>query len=326
MVGRYHLTASREDFDAGREWIEVVMVPDTETKRRFDFQWADDSYQTRQVAGTLTLANNAMATMGSDYRLQTRQSDPERAGRQALRARANGGRLHRHCTLDGQSVGPNQLIKTELGTAVASFRRVIELQSEKSYWRMSHAESWRNIASHRPRSGFSVQWLESSSRVSVLIISARKLLEALAREEYRKPRALQLGAKRTIEVDGRGVPVEHLPTHAVARLLVRYRRHVLHKRLADSLPAELVPNEDVFNEQAVAAYPRRIGKEVDRIGCGMALPLSNQCMNARVCPQCIAHEVVGRNHNVFQLTLKLGKLTNHHHKQLCVCPSSLTYH
>lgn len=53
MVGRYHLTASHEDFDAGREWIEVIKIPDTETKRRFDFQWEDDSYQTRQVAGTL---------------------------------------------------------------------------------------------------------------------------------------------------------------------------------------------------------------------------------------------------------------------------------
>jgi len=54
MVGRYHLTASHEDFDAGNEWIEVVAVPDAKTKRRFDFQWADWSYESREVAGTLT--------------------------------------------------------------------------------------------------------------------------------------------------------------------------------------------------------------------------------------------------------------------------------
>ncbi len=54
MVGRYYLTASHEDFDAGKEWIEVVSVPNAKTKRRFDFQWADWSYQTREVAGTLT--------------------------------------------------------------------------------------------------------------------------------------------------------------------------------------------------------------------------------------------------------------------------------
>jgi hypothetical protein len=54
MAGRYHLTASREGFDAGREWIEVVAAPDAKTKNRFDFQWADWSYQTRRVAGTLT--------------------------------------------------------------------------------------------------------------------------------------------------------------------------------------------------------------------------------------------------------------------------------
>jgi hypothetical protein len=54
MAGRYHLTASRERFDAGREWIEVVAVPDAKTRKRFDFQWADWSYQTRRVEGTLT--------------------------------------------------------------------------------------------------------------------------------------------------------------------------------------------------------------------------------------------------------------------------------
>ena len=54
IVGRYHLTGSYEDFDAGKEWIEVVAVPNAKTKKRFDFQWADWSYQTRRVAGTLT--------------------------------------------------------------------------------------------------------------------------------------------------------------------------------------------------------------------------------------------------------------------------------
>jgi hypothetical protein len=54
MVGRYHLTASREGFDAGKEWIEVAPVPAAKTKKRFDFQWADWSYQTQRVAGTLT--------------------------------------------------------------------------------------------------------------------------------------------------------------------------------------------------------------------------------------------------------------------------------
>jgi len=54
MVGHYYLTASLEDFGAGKEWIEVVAVPNAKTKRRFDFKWADWSYQTREFAGTLT--------------------------------------------------------------------------------------------------------------------------------------------------------------------------------------------------------------------------------------------------------------------------------
>jgi hypothetical protein len=53
MVGRYRLIASHEDFQAGNEWIQVVAVPDAKTKTKFDFQWSDDSYQTRTVAGTL---------------------------------------------------------------------------------------------------------------------------------------------------------------------------------------------------------------------------------------------------------------------------------
>jgi len=54
VAGRYHLTASREGFDAGKEWIEVVAVPNAKTRERFEFHWADWSYQTRRVAGTLT--------------------------------------------------------------------------------------------------------------------------------------------------------------------------------------------------------------------------------------------------------------------------------
>jgi hypothetical protein len=53
-AGRYYLTASYEEFEAGKEWIEVVAVPNAKIKKRFDFQWADWSYQTRLVAGTLT--------------------------------------------------------------------------------------------------------------------------------------------------------------------------------------------------------------------------------------------------------------------------------
>ena len=38
MVGRHYLTASHEDFEAGKEWIEVVAVPNAKTKKRLDFQ------------------------------------------------------------------------------------------------------------------------------------------------------------------------------------------------------------------------------------------------------------------------------------------------
>jgi len=54
LVGKYFLTASFEDFEAGKDLIDVVAVPDARTKKHLDFQWADWSYETRRVAGTLT--------------------------------------------------------------------------------------------------------------------------------------------------------------------------------------------------------------------------------------------------------------------------------
>ena len=54
MAGKYYLTASHDDFDAGKEWIEVVATPGPKVRKRLEFQWADWSYRTRRVAGTLT--------------------------------------------------------------------------------------------------------------------------------------------------------------------------------------------------------------------------------------------------------------------------------
>jgi hypothetical protein len=54
MAGRYFLTASHEGFDVGKEWLEVANVPNAKAKKRLKLQWADWSYQTSRVAGTLT--------------------------------------------------------------------------------------------------------------------------------------------------------------------------------------------------------------------------------------------------------------------------------
>jgi hypothetical protein len=54
VAGRYFLTASHEGIDAGKEWIEVVAAPNAKAKKRLNIQWADWSFQTRRIAGTLT--------------------------------------------------------------------------------------------------------------------------------------------------------------------------------------------------------------------------------------------------------------------------------
>jgi hypothetical protein len=52
-VGKYYLIASALSFEAGREWIEVVSRAAAKTVQHFDFQWADDAWQTRSVSGSL---------------------------------------------------------------------------------------------------------------------------------------------------------------------------------------------------------------------------------------------------------------------------------
>ncbi len=52
-AGQYWLAASFKGIEAGRELLEVS--PDAKNpKKRFDFQWADDSYEMRMVSGKLT--------------------------------------------------------------------------------------------------------------------------------------------------------------------------------------------------------------------------------------------------------------------------------
>ncbi len=54
LPGRYWLTALHHEFEAGKEWIEVVRVSNAKTKKRLEFEWGDSGYETRRVAGTLT--------------------------------------------------------------------------------------------------------------------------------------------------------------------------------------------------------------------------------------------------------------------------------
>jgi hypothetical protein len=54
LPGKYWLTASHHEFEAGKAWIEVTRVPNAKTMKRFEFEWADWSYETSRVAGKLT--------------------------------------------------------------------------------------------------------------------------------------------------------------------------------------------------------------------------------------------------------------------------------
>jgi hypothetical protein len=52
-TGKYWLAASYRGIQAGRELVEVSTKA-RKPKKRFDFQWADDSYEMRMVSGKLT--------------------------------------------------------------------------------------------------------------------------------------------------------------------------------------------------------------------------------------------------------------------------------
>jgi hypothetical protein len=53
-VGQYFVTAVHYNLEAGKELIRVVAAPDAKTVNRLKFEWADWSYETNRVAGTLT--------------------------------------------------------------------------------------------------------------------------------------------------------------------------------------------------------------------------------------------------------------------------------
>lgn len=53
-AGEYFVSASHDGIEAPKQWIEIVAVPQAKAKARIDFQWADWSYTTRRIAGTLT--------------------------------------------------------------------------------------------------------------------------------------------------------------------------------------------------------------------------------------------------------------------------------
>jgi hypothetical protein len=52
--GKYFVTAVHDGLEAGKDWIEVVAKPDAKTVKRLTFEWADWSYETSRVEGTLT--------------------------------------------------------------------------------------------------------------------------------------------------------------------------------------------------------------------------------------------------------------------------------
>lgn len=52
--GKYFVTAVHDGLEAGKDWIEVVAKPDSKTVKRLTFEWADWSYETSRVEGTLT--------------------------------------------------------------------------------------------------------------------------------------------------------------------------------------------------------------------------------------------------------------------------------
>jgi len=52
--GQYHVYVSHEGFDAPTEWIEVVTRAGKNVVARLDIKWADWSYETSRVRGTLS--------------------------------------------------------------------------------------------------------------------------------------------------------------------------------------------------------------------------------------------------------------------------------
>src|ERR1700730_13966373 len=145
-------------------------------------------------------------------------------------------------------------------------------------------------------------------------------------EQHWQPLALYFCAERTIKVDCRRVPVEHLPAHAVAVLLVRDDGHPLQERFANALATKLGSHEQILYEQAGASCPRRISEEIERVCCWFTIPLCNEGVKTWVFTKGVAQQVLRSGIDLLQFVLELGEFTNHLDDERCVGCDGFAYY
>src|SRR5436309_16046614 len=98
-------------------------------------------------------------------------------------------------------------------------------------------------------------FFRADSTPSRLTLLPRQTFERFALYSHAEPLLDDSGSEGVVEPDGRSVPVEDLPLEASAIVLDGNSRQMREEAHADSLAAELLTHEEVFQMQAGAAEP-----------------------------------------------------------------------
>ena len=115
--------------------------------------------------------------------------------------------------------------------------------------------------------------------------------QRFAADAHVAPLVQELGAHGAIEIDGRRVPVQHLPLQAQAALFDGDGRDPLEQRLADAQAAKLGMHEKIFEVEPGPAHPGGVVEEVKGKAGRSAVVLGYQAEIEGVGSKAVAQQV-----------------------------------
>src|SRR5207302_8740951 len=114
---------------------------------------------------------------------------------------------------------------------------------------------------------------------------ARQPFQGLAGEAERLPLRKHLRAEAAVELDGRRVPVKHLPVHPTALLAHRDPGQLDEQGPADSSAPQTGRDVEILEADSPASDPGRVGVEIEGECCRCTVPVGNQAEIPRLAPE-----------------------------------------
>src|SRR4051812_38805661 len=119
-----------------------------------------------------------------------------------------------------------------------------------------------------------------------------------------------------IKLDGRTVPVEHLPSHAKAAFFSRKLCDSGKQSLSDSITAQVIEHEEIFKKQRGPSLKRGIEIEERRVTRRLAIPVGDQGAKLWLRAKAVAQQVL-LGHNGFVALLLIRRQLADEIQQSC---------